>query len=436
MTADTPDGRPAERPDHRRGGGQGARRSTPGAPREVRPGGVILQPQRRVDRAGLGELVNGDPRAAPGCAPLLRRRGRPGGPAGRDGGAGARRRRPISPWRLRSSPARRPLARGGAAPLRLRRGLRPGRRPRPGEENALDGRYLGSDPEAVIPGRGPSCEASTRPAIGGCLKHFPGLGPSPGRHPLRHRLGGRGEAGELEADLEPFARAGRDRRGSDGRPRQLPGLDPERARRRSRAPSPAPCSGTSASPALVVSDDLEMRALDPWGDVPERAASALLAGCDLLPVCHTLEAAPEILDRLERPGLAGRLAEARDRLSGYRQALREHSPPEPPDLATVRARLEEVRAASRPPNGAPSSAPTAGAWPPRGGLPRAGPAPRRDLAPIGRQVGVSWPRGRHRATSSSATPTKLDLPDVGRLRGGVGRFRGLRLVHTHLRASR
>ena len=29
--------------------------------------------------------------------------------------------------------------------------------------------------------------------------------------------------------------------------------------------------------------------------------------------------------------------------------------------------------------------------------------------------------------------TKLDLPDVGRLRGGPSRFRGLRLVHTHLR---
>jgi GTP-binding protein HflX len=31
--------------------------------------------------------------------------------------------------------------------------------------------------------------------------------------------------------------------------------------------------------------------------------------------------------------------------------------------------------------------------------------------------------------------TKLDLPDVGRLRGGSSRFRGLRLVHTHLRGE-
>jgi len=31
--------------------------------------------------------------------------------------------------------------------------------------------------------------------------------------------------------------------------------------------------------------------------------------------------------------------------------------------------------------------------------------------------------------------THLDLPDIGRLRGGTGRFRGLRLVHTHLRGE-
>ena len=29
----------------------------------------------------------------------------------------------------------------------------------------------------------------------------------------------------------------------------------------------------------------------------------------------------------------------------------------------------------------------------------------------------------------------LDLPDIGRLRGGTGRFRGLRLIHTHLRGE-
>ena len=31
--------------------------------------------------------------------------------------------------------------------------------------------------------------------------------------------------------------------------------------------------------------------------------------------------------------------------------------------------------------------------------------------------------------------SKIVLPDVGRMRGGAGRFRGLRLVHTHLRGE-
>src|SRR6185295_17509730 len=31
--------------------------------------------------------------------------------------------------------------------------------------------------------------------------------------------------------------------------------------------------------------------------------------------------------------------------------------------------------------------------------------------------------------------SKIFLPDVGRMRGGKGRFRGLRLVHTHLRGE-
>jgi GTP-binding protein HflX len=31
--------------------------------------------------------------------------------------------------------------------------------------------------------------------------------------------------------------------------------------------------------------------------------------------------------------------------------------------------------------------------------------------------------------------TQLMLPDIGRLRGGTGRFRGLRLVHTHLKGE-
>ncbi|MCB1037553.1 MAG: GTPase HflX, partial [Acidobacteria bacterium] len=52
---------------------------------------------------------------------------------------------------------------------------------------------------------------------------------------------------------------------------------------------------------------------------------------------------------------------------------------------------------------------------------------------IGRQVGVLVERGGTIRNVVVGDASKLDLPDVGRLRGGVGRFRGLRLVHTHLK---
>ncbi len=54
---------------------------------------------------------------------------------------------------------------------------------------------------------------------------------------------------------------------------------------------------------------------------------------------------------------------------------------------------------------------------------------------MGRQIGVLLARNgavRHVVVGDAH---KLMLPDIGRLRGGAGRFRGLRLVHTHLRGE-
>ena len=46
------------------------------------------------------------------------------------------------------------------------------------------------------------------------------------------------------------------------------------------------------------------------------------AGCDVLLLCHTLEALPDVTARLEDPHLEERRAEARRRLETYRQRLR------------------------------------------------------------------------------------------------------------------
>ncbi len=54
---------------------------------------------------------------------------------------------------------------------------------------------------------------------------------------------------------------------------------------------------------------------------------------------------------------------------------------------------------------------------------------------LGRQVGVLIGREGVIRNVVVGDATQLHLPDIGRLRGGVGRFRGLRLVHTHLRGE-
>lgn len=56
-------------------------------------------------------------------------------------------------------------------------------------------------------------------------------------------------------------------------------------------------------------------------------------------------------------------------------------------------------------------------------------------AEIGRQVGVLIGREGAIAHVVVGDAQKLMLPDIGRLRGGAGRFRGLRLVHTHLKGE-
>ena len=54
-------------------------------------------------------------------------------------------------------------------------------------------------------------------------------------------------------------------------------------------------------------------------------------------------------------------------------------------------------------------------------------------AELHRQVGVLIDRRGAIQHVMVGDASKITLPDFGRIRGGAGRFRGLRLVHTHLR---
>lgn len=214
--------------------------------------------------------------------------------------------------------------------------------------NALDRRYLGNRPDDVVVRAAAFLEGLHATGVGGCLKHFPGLGPSRGDTHFETGLVEL-DAEELEEDLEPFERLGAFAGMVMVAHAVYPALDPER-----RPATLAPpivqdlLRGRLGFAGLAVSDDVEMHAMDPWGDLAERCERALLAGCDVLPVCHTLEAAPEIVERLARPELAERVSEARARLDAYRRHLRALPRRRPPDLAAVRERIARVaeRAAS------------------------------------------------------------------------------------------
>src|SRR5688572_20117097 len=56
-------------------------------------------------------------------------------------------------------------------------------------------------------------------------------------------------------------------------------------------------------------------------------------------------------------------------------------------------------------------------------------------AALGRQIGILVDRRGQVEHVVVGDATRLFLPDVGRLRAARGRFRGLRLVHTHLRGE-
>jgi beta-N-acetylhexosaminidase len=149
--------------------------------------------------------------------------------------------------------------------------------------------------------------------IGGCLKHFPGLGRArvdthqafPVLPPDPH---------EDALDLAPFDGLMLEARavmishlgGPDGLPATL---SPERATRLLR--------DRLNFDGAAFSDDLEMGALDAFGDLPQRCAAASAAGCDLLLVCRQIERYPECVAAVGAAVPPDRRAEAADRLEQY-----------------------------------------------------------------------------------------------------------------------
>jgi len=206
-------------------------------------------------------------------------------------------------------------------------------------DNALDDRYLGSRPADITARARAFLRGLHAGGAGGCLKHFPGLGGAGQDTHFKVSVVYLPQQ-VLLADLDPFEALARLAGAVMVSHAIYPGYDGE-----SRPATLSPpilgglLRGRLRFEGLAFSDDLEMKALDDWGDLPTRSQAAFAAGCDVLLLCHTLEALPDVVARLEEPGLAERRQEAGRRLETYRQRLR--------TLRSAREYLATMRSGSR-----------------------------------------------------------------------------------------
>lgn len=207
-------------------------------------------------------------------------------------------------------------------------------------ERVLKDRCASADPGSIARSARQFLEGLHSRGVGGCVKHFPGLG--------RARLDTHqhlpvlvAEPEEARLDLEPFdgtiemswAVMISHAAGSDRVPASL-----------SRATAHGLLRDRLGFTGAAFSDDLEMGALSAFGELPRRCAAAALAGCDLLFVCSRIEMYPECVETIEREVPPDRRAEAAARLERYSRHLeairRGASVPDRP-LAEL---MEDIRA--------------------------------------------------------------------------------------------
>ncbi len=187
--------------------------------------------------------------------------------------------------------------------------------------NGIGPRAFDTDPLRVVVHARAFLEALHAQGVGGCLKHFPGLGDT--RVDSHHELP---LVSRTRAELEPHLRPYRELRTlapvvmvGHG---HYPALDAEPSR-------PASCSpavvqgllrGDLAYDGLVATDDLEMGAVAPRDLDGSVAVEALAAGSDLLLYCSDLDRAERARRAIDRAvsdsrALAARLADALERIA-------------------------------------------------------------------------------------------------------------------------
>lgn len=188
-------------------------------------------------------------------------------------------------------------------------------------EKFLAGRCASSQPEEIVAAATAFLQGLHASGVAGCVKHFPGLGRADlDTHQALPFLADDPE--EEGRDLAPFAAtmdlAGAVMISHAAGPEGLPAT-------LSAARATVLLRGSMGFSGAAFSDDLEMGALDAFGDLPDRCVEAARAGCDLLFVCSRTLEYPECVERVSQDVPEERRSEAGERLDAYAAEAREAS---------------------------------------------------------------------------------------------------------------
>jgi len=187
----------------------------------------------------------------------------------------------------------------------------------PSATNGIGSRSFGTDPERASVLAGAFLTGLQDEGVAGCLKHFPGLGPTSVDSHEQLPTADRDADALRRLDLLPYRRLGARAASVMVGHGHYPGLD-------STPGVPATLSSTIVNGllreeigyhGLVVSDDLEMGAVAPLDEDGSGAVRAIRAGCDLVLYCASLDRAERAVTALVREathesGFTGRLSEA------------------------------------------------------------------------------------------------------------------------------
>lgn len=151
----------------------------------------------------------------------------------------------------------------------------------PGAHDVIGDRALGADPMQVAALGRAILEGLAAGGVTGCIKHMPGHGRTDvDTHKAMPTVSASAE--ELEADLAPFRVLNQALIGMTGH-LKFPVWDAENPATLSPTIIADIIRGAIGFDGLLLTDDIDMEALG--GTIPERAASAHAAGCDIILNC-------------------------------------------------------------------------------------------------------------------------------------------------------